>query len=132
MKSYDSLTISLPSTYDSAGYFRGDDTHGFHDWRNDGKVDFRFEVGPGTPFVPRTFPVLPDTNRFSLRDTFSVSSNYHGALYYGVSSEPFRDRAGVIVLEKVQRTAFVEILFVSYASSDSGEVMAILKTIRYE
>ena len=99
MKLYDSLSISLPSTYDSVGYFRGDDTYGFHNWRADGRVDFRFEVGPGTPYAPRTFPVLPDTNRYSQRDTFSVYSYYRGAFFHGASIELDRDRIGVAIQE---------------------------------
>ena len=130
----DYLLISFPKSYGcSEGLFQGDDTWGFRKYRNDGKVEFYFEVGGGTPYVPKEFLNLPEPQNYQYQDSvlFFIDSD-SAAFYYKSTSYSFRDSKGVVLTKNKDRSKYNEVVFCTFSSSELNEIIQILRTIIYK
>jgi len=128
------LLMSFPKSYGcSDAIFQGDDTWIFYKIRNDGKVEFYFEVGYGTPYVPQEFLYLPTPESYHYQDRilFFVGSD-SAAFYFKSTAYSFRNRKGVVLVKNEDRSKYIEVVFCWYSSSEIDEIVQILNTIRYK
>jgi hypothetical protein len=139
----DSISVSFPDYYSQEdGRFTGRDTWGFYKSRNDDKVVFSFETGPGTPYSPLTVNSLSDTHyvypyginspkkivkKFYNMELLRTNSNINLAFYSKLYSK--YEKNGIVLMEDEISKNYSEILFITFPDSDRKEVESILKTI---
>lgn len=137
-----SLKMKFPKSYDLSEVNYGDDTWYFSKRRDDEKVVFDMEQGPGTMYIPEILESpLPDTP-FSYPDDDIIYTNSEKIYsYYDLNTEigvlnfydngfPFRNQEGVFL--KKENTLYTEVLFVSFTLSELDEVKLILSTTSLE
>jgi hypothetical protein len=126
------LMASFPVTYGSdAGRFVGDDSQGFMKQRDDGRVSYTIEFGPGAVFERATYTEMPTAEalgydvRIEFESAFDCAA---GAIFTKAGAGSLRNVDALIVLE-VEGT-LRDIVFVGYAADEAAEVEQIARTLR--
>jgi|GEM_PF-1271618 len=124
-------SITVPATYKNVSG-TGIDSYSFQVYRNDGKVVYRVELGPGTLYERAQFEELPATDRYPNRILFESASGQKGAYYYQIIPEQtFRSIDGVVVFDAASGAGFEEVFFTSHSEDSMPEVLETLRTLRH-
>lgn len=130
----DSLQILIPRDYSGEGMWSGEDTWGFTMRRNDEKVIFYHETGPGTPYQPmeiKAGKIPEELFDHKAEAVFRKSTKkLNGYFYYKELQEnEIRNMKGRFFLFNSSTNSMKEVLEINFADNAKEEVINILGSI---